>query len=135
MALAQVNCPPDEMLIPIEDVLVSVDPRQVTVIEVLKVLEVMDWGEGVEVPQIIVPPVGILTVVPETSASALKTAHSLDRPTVSPTFDLASARLRAFRNWGRATAESRPMIATTIISSTKVKPPAPLGEEPLMAKG
>jgi hypothetical protein len=76
--------------------------------------------------QTTVEPTASLTEVEVGSASALNTAHSLARPTASPIFDLESARLRAPRNWGKATAERRPMIATTIMSSTRVKPRAPI---------
>jgi len=53
---------------------------------------------------------------------AANVAHSLARPMISPTLDPAKAELRAWRYWGKATAERMPMTATTIISSTKVKP-------------
>ena len=49
-------------------------------------------------------------------------AHSLAIPTASPTAEPAAAALLAPRKFGRATAERMPTIATTIISSIRVKP-------------
>ena len=89
MALAQINCPPDVVAIPTDEASTIVDPRQVTVIDVLKALELISLRLGVPVPQIIVSPVGILTVVHDLSASALNMAHYFTKPTALPTFDLA----------------------------------------------
>ena len=50
------------------------------------------------------------------------TAHSFASPTSSPTLADAAARSRTPKNCGIATAERMPMIATTIISSIRVKP-------------
>lgn len=50
------------------------------------------------------------------------TEHSLASPTNSPTLAPAAARSRTVKNWGMATAERTPIIATTIINSIKVKP-------------
>ena len=85
------------MLILIDVALVRIAPKPVTVIEVLKRLELMSRLLGVAVPQIIVQLVGVLSVVAEMPASAWKVAHSLARPSVSPTFGLAPARLRELR--------------------------------------
>jgi hypothetical protein len=47
-------------------------------------------------------------------------------PSASPTSEPAVAAFLVPRNDGRATAERTPTMATTIISSTKVKPLAAL---------
>lgn len=57
-----------------------------------------------------------------TPPEAKKVAHSLARPMASPTAAPAEAAARAPRKLGRATAERIPTIATTIISSMRVKP-------------
>ena len=75
---------------------------------------------GLEPPQVTVL-MGPASVDDAMSASALKVKHSLEIATKSPTFALTSAQSRAFRNWGKATADNRPTVATTIISSTRVK--------------
>ena len=122
-APTQLICPPGvtEITTPLAAAPVVI-PKQVTACPAYPVLLGKVIVVATFAPHTTEPPAGVLTVVPMLSASALNTAHSLARPTVSPTLALASARSRALRNWGNATAESKPMIATTIISSTKVKP-------------
>lgn len=65
-----------------------------------------------------------LEVVPGAAPTpeAVMVAHSLATPSASPTAEPARAASRAPRNWGSATADRMPTIATTIISSTRVKP-------------
>ena len=99
---------------------VNVVPTQSIARETLHVLLDKVTVLGVEPPQVTVL-AGPVIVDGVMSASALKVPHSLERPTSSPTFALASARSRVFRNWGKATADNRPIIATTIMSSTRVK--------------
>ena len=97
------------------------EPTQLTARLTLYDLIDMVTELGLEPPQITVL-MGPAKVDDVMSTSALKVPHSLERPTSSPTFALASARSRVLRNWGKATADNRPIIATTIMSSTRVKP-------------
>jgi len=69
-----------------------------------------------------VPPPGFVTFVAAASASTWKAAHSPALPRTSAIFVLTSERSRRPTYWGTATADRIPMIATTIISSTRVKP-------------
>jgi len=88
----------------------------------------MILSTGVDPPQDLVvaakdvPPPGSVTLVAVASPSALKVAHSVAKPKASAIFVLESLRSLTFRYWGMATADRIPMIATTIISSTRVKP-------------
>jgi len=81
-----------------------------------------------KVPAAVVPPQtwsvppGFFTVVVAASASTWKAAHSPALPRTSAIFVLTSERSRRPTYWGTATADRIPMIATTIISSTRVKP-------------
>jgi hypothetical protein len=68
-------------------------------------------------PQVTPPPDG---AVP--TSVIKKVAHSLARPRASPTAAPAAAAERAPKKLGSATAERMPITATTIISSTRVKP-------------
>ena len=120
-AAEQVNLPEGSIAIFARFALIDV-PTQSIARETLHVLLDMVRLAGLEPPQTIETVLfGVKTVDDVMSASALKVPHSLERPTSSPTFALASARSRVLRNWGKATADNRPIIATTIMSSTKVK--------------
>ena len=118
-AAEQVNLPLGSIAIFARFALIDV-PTQSIARETLHVLLDMVELLGLEPPQVTVL-TGPVIVDGVMSPSALKVPHSLERPTSSPTFALASARSRVFRNWGKATADNRPIIATTIISSTRVK--------------
>lgn len=73
-----------------------------------------------------VPPVPVATVGCDPMPPvALKVAHSLACPSSSPMAAPAAAAFRAPMYCGRATADRMPITATTIISSTKVKPSTP----------
>ena len=121
-AAEQVNLPEGSIAIFARFALIDV-PTQSIARETLHVLLDMVRLAGLEPPQTIETVLfGVKTVDDVMSASALKVPHSLERPTSSPTFALASARSRVLRNWGKATADNRPIIATTIMSSTRVKP-------------
>jgi hypothetical protein len=61
-------------------------------------------------------------VVPISMSEAAAVAHSFAKPRPSPIRAPAWAAVRALRNCGSATAERMPTMATTIMSSTKVKP-------------
>jgi len=96
------------------------EPTQLTARLTLYDLIDMVTELRLEPPQITVlmGPAKVDDVMP---ASALKVNHSLEIPTSPASFALASARSRVHRNWGKATADNRPIIATTIMSSTRVK--------------
>ena len=119
LAPEQVNLPVGSITIFARFALIDV-PTQSIASATLHVLLDMVRVAGLEPPQVTVL-AGPLIVDDVMSASALKVPHSLERPTSSPTFALASARSRVLRNWGKATADNRPIIATTIMSSTRVK--------------
>ena len=118
-AKEQVNLPEGSIAI-FARLEVIVVPTQSIARETLHALLDMVTLLGLEPPQVTVL-AGPTIVDDVMSASALKVPHSLERPTSSPTFALASARSRVLRNWGKATADNKPIIATTIMSSTRVK--------------
>lgn len=99
--------------------------RQGTVVPAGMATKVLDLKvSSVNVPpQVLsaVPP-GFATGVATASASTWKAAHSPALPRTSAILVLASARSRRPTYWGMATVDRIPMIATTIISSTRVKP-------------
>jgi len=70
---------------------------------------------------IVGPPVATVGAAP-TPPETRKVAHSLAIPMASPTAEPAAAAFLACRKFGRVTAERMPTIATTIISSIRVKP-------------
>jgi hypothetical protein len=86
--------------------------------------------ERANVPPLVVQLAGAVPTPPEMA----NVAHSLPSPITSPTAADKAAELREPKYWGRATAARSPMMATTIISSTKVKPFAALGFELLSSR-
>ena len=96
------------------------DPRHLKVVLAHVVVVIVPPLE-VQVPLAMFTLVGIVTGDP-TPCEATKVAHSFPTPTASPTAAPAAAAARAPRNCGRATADRIPTIATTIISSIRVKP-------------
>lgn len=69
-------------------------------------------------PPVVEQLAGAVPIPPDTA----KLAHSFARPVICPMLAPALAALRADKYLGSATADSKPITATTIINSTRVKP-------------